>query len=362
LPEVCDAIDQDCDGDPYTGFPVGDTCSVGVGACNAVGSLVCNGAGDGTECDAVPGVPAAFDLCGDDIDNDCNGEVDEDDVLATVEVLEVAIGDPAFDYAGRCELQGGANPRCAAVVFRVTNTGPNDLAINSAVEVYAADGTATTLIGSGGTLPRGVAAGQTDEFVYCFENLTDADDVGLQVRINDECVDVAGTSADTHDLRVCSATDLCDGIDNNINGTVDELPESCGGDARMECLYDPLVDEYVCAIPLTDDAGACVDGSCPTGSYCDAGLCVDGCTLDAQCGPNGQCEDGVCVSGTWSVDPSSAEAASSADPAPADAGAAPDAGTSEPSGAGCAQAPGPRSPFALLLVGATLLGLRRRRR
>ena len=74
--EVCDGdVDNDCDGATDEGFNVGGACSVGEGACRADGAVVCDDAG-GARCDAVPGQPAA-ELCGDGVDNDCDGEVDD---------------------------------------------------------------------------------------------------------------------------------------------------------------------------------------------------------------------------------------------------------------------------------------------
>jgi hypothetical protein len=73
-PEVCDNVDNDCnaltDDNP---IDVGRRCTVGVGACQTGGSTVC-GQGD-LFCDAVPGV-ASRELCN-DIDDDCDGEIDE---------------------------------------------------------------------------------------------------------------------------------------------------------------------------------------------------------------------------------------------------------------------------------------------
>ena len=48
-------------------------CTVGVGACAKEGQLVCKVAGP--VCDATPGSPSA-EVCGDSIDNDCDGVVD----------------------------------------------------------------------------------------------------------------------------------------------------------------------------------------------------------------------------------------------------------------------------------------------
>ena len=51
-------------------------CSVGVGACKAEGVKVCSSDKLSTVCNAVEGTPTA-ELCGDGIDNNCNGQVDE---------------------------------------------------------------------------------------------------------------------------------------------------------------------------------------------------------------------------------------------------------------------------------------------
>ncbi len=74
--ETCDALDNDCDGATDEDFPEkGSACSAGIGACETSGVRVCRPDGTGTICDAVPGEPAS-EVC-DGVDNDCDGEVDE---------------------------------------------------------------------------------------------------------------------------------------------------------------------------------------------------------------------------------------------------------------------------------------------
>ena len=73
---VCDGADNDCDGRIDEAFAMlGDPCSVGSGACVKEGRLGCNASGTGLECDAKAGAPKK-EVC-DGIDNDCDGMVDE---------------------------------------------------------------------------------------------------------------------------------------------------------------------------------------------------------------------------------------------------------------------------------------------
>ena len=73
--EICDGLDNDCDGLVDNGFGVGTECSAGVGACLSYGWQVCNALGNGTVCNASPG-PAGVEIC-DGVDNDCDGEIDD---------------------------------------------------------------------------------------------------------------------------------------------------------------------------------------------------------------------------------------------------------------------------------------------
>lgn len=74
--EVCDNIDNDCNGSVDNGLGVGDPCTVGTGECTAMGNVECDGMG-GTQCSAVPGTPVK-EVCGDGLDNDCDGTPDND--------------------------------------------------------------------------------------------------------------------------------------------------------------------------------------------------------------------------------------------------------------------------------------------
>jgi len=72
--EVCDGTDNDCNGELDEGFDAGDPCSAGVGACAVEGVQVCD-TPDSTVCDAVPLEPSE-EVC-DGIDNNCDGFTDE---------------------------------------------------------------------------------------------------------------------------------------------------------------------------------------------------------------------------------------------------------------------------------------------
>jgi Putative metal-binding motif len=88
--ELCDLADNDCDGRADNGagnacggpctaklaHAPGEECSNGLlGACSRTGLYVCSGATSVT-CDAPQPSPTT-EVCGDGVDNDCNGRVDE---------------------------------------------------------------------------------------------------------------------------------------------------------------------------------------------------------------------------------------------------------------------------------------------
>src|SRR5262249_20788101 len=96
--ELCNGLDDNCNGQIDEAFPtLGMDCTVGVGACQRTGKYICAPAQLGVVCDATPGAPGAVEICGNGIDDNCNGAVDEG---------YEAVGMPCMAGVGACMAFG----------------------------------------------------------------------------------------------------------------------------------------------------------------------------------------------------------------------------------------------------------------
>ncbi len=151
--EVCDGMDNDCDRVVDEEIPgAGESCSDGIGACRSMGMTFCDPAAGMVVCGAMagapgdeadPGVDCRDDpaTCCDEVDDDCDGVVDEDIACSPCEADEdcaeniagqqcVATDDGRFcrvcdpadvEHAGCAEdelcCESGGTPRCEPTSF-----------------------------------------------------------------------------------------------------------------------------------------------------------------------------------------------------------------------------------------------------
>ena len=109
--ELCDAVDDDCDGGTDEEFDVGEECVAGDGVCAVAGSVVCAPDGLSTDCDAVADAAAQGPPACNLLDDDCDGDTDEGFGVGLDCVIEVG----ACKALGRrgC-IDGGGGSTCVA--------------------------------------------------------------------------------------------------------------------------------------------------------------------------------------------------------------------------------------------------------
>jgi len=263
--ELCNDLDDDCDGDidediPETatwftdadGDGYGDPYT-GIEACAQPSGTVALAAA--TDCDDTDATihPNASEIC-DGVDNDCDGDIDED-LASTGTWYADADGDGYGDGGTGVEA-------CAALsghVADATDCDDSDAAINpSAAELCDGyDNDCDGLVDGDDGSVTGLATWYTD---------ADGDGFGDAAVATISCSAPSGTVSNASDCDDTDyninpvATELCNGVDDDCDGTVDVGAADVltwYADADADAYGDPAVTAVACDQP----AGYVADSS-----------------------------------------------------------------------------------------------------
>ncbi|MCB9787012.1 MAG: hypothetical protein H6744_10015 [Deltaproteobacteria bacterium] len=249
--EVCNGLDDDCNGatDDAPALPPAPTC--GLGECATTGTISCINGEEVGECTPPQGTP---ELC-DGLDNDCNGAIDDSPALP--EAPTCGVGECATTGTVDC-VDGSVVSECTPPAGEAETCDGLDNDCNGATDDGIAP--APTSCGTGACASTGTLS--------CTE----------------------GTLVDSCAPGSPSA-EVCDGVDNDCNGSTDEgidpTPTSCGtgscaATGVLACTDGELVDSCSAGAPTgevcdgldNDCNGATDDGIAPTPTSCGVGSCA----------------------------------------------------------------------------------------
>jgi len=325
--EICgNGIDDDCDGQIDEGYKnLGKTCYAGIGGCRHKGKMVCGGNGFSLICDAKPSDPMP-EICGNGVDDDCDGIVDTD-----VEGLGKKCDNSML---GECMRSGQmvCDSKTHALVCSAPRVKPQpeicDGKDNNCNGVVDENLVEKVLCGvgrcKGGNKKRICSNGKWGSWSKCStedlavdeicgngidddcDGIVDTDAAGLGAKCDNAllgaCHSVGKMVCKGGGQLVCDARiikgkpEICNGIDDNCDGQVDEdVTNECGtcgklpGHVGAECHVtggDECADGiWKCSKESSNGMSCVVEPSISNGRECSQ----DGkpCTLDV-------CKNGKC--------------------------------------------------------------------
>jgi hypothetical protein len=222
--EYCDSVDSDCDGrtddgdelDLGTWYADADADGYGDAGSNLLSCDSQSGyVADDTDCDDGDATifPGADEYC-DGIDNDCDGDIDEDDAIDTLDQYEDRDGD---GFGGA--LGGSWCEQLSAYVLDSSDCDDLDATVYPGADEYcdSVDSDCDGSTDDGDELDRSTwyADADTDGYGDASSTLLSCDLQSGYVADDTDCDD--GDAAINH-----AATEVCDSVDNDCDGLVDD--------------------------------------------------------------------------------------------------------------------------------------------
>jgi hypothetical protein len=274
-PELCDSVDNDCDGTVDNGWSTASRCVQGAGECQSFGVIECARDGLSSLCAAPPKQPLP-EQC-DGLDNDCDGIVDES-VCSTADAgVDASVSDGGVRDAGVVDAGGCSRSPESCDGFDNDCNGLVDDVMGPCTTVLPGQCSRGHLVCG----PRGVECrpnehpeicnrvdddcdGETDEGLVCACDPSTPEH--CQNGIDDDC-DGLLDAADPSCTQSCAptSTEYCyDRIDNDCDGKVDLGDADCAGSCQAQ-------GPELCTDGMDNDCDQLVDAKDPDCAFSDVG-------------------------------------------------------------------------------------------